>query len=88
VIKEKSGLKCLNTIEPFESSVVAILELHKDWKLKSKFRYDKKLHRFTLKSPSKEMQTQWILTENKTIKSYITNAESIFKGTEPSLMSI
>lgn len=34
-----SGLKCLKTIEPFESSIVATLELHKDWKLKSKFRY-------------------------------------------------
>jgi hypothetical protein len=34
------------------------------------------------------MQTKWIETENKTIKSYVINAESIFKGTEPSLMSI
>lgn len=39
VLKDMSGLKCLKTIEPFESSIVATLELHKDWKLKSKFRY-------------------------------------------------
>lgn len=74
-------MKCLKTIEPFISSVVAVLELKKDWKLKSKFR-------FTLKSPSKEMQSKWIETENRTIKSEITNAESIFKGTEPNLMTI
>lgn len=37
-IKDTSGLKCLKTIEPFKRSVVAVLELQKDWKLKSKFR--------------------------------------------------
>ena len=73
-LENKSGdeLKTKNTINPFETKVVAKVILKDNWKLKSKFK-------LTMGIPEKSAQTKYIESDEKNLKNLIETNEKNFK---------
>ena len=68
----QQNLRSVTIIQPYETQVVATLELKRDWKLKSQFR-------FTLKLPSKEIQEKAIIDKIKKLQQKIDNNREILR---------
>ena len=77
----KQNLISQCTIEPYVVTVVAKLILHKDWKLKSKFKV-------LLKAPSKEIQEKYLAPHLDEMERIIHNNSSILKDQPVSIMSL
>ena len=73
-LENKSGdeLKTKNTINPFETKVVAKVILKDNWKLKSKFK-------LTMGIPEKSAQIKYIESDEKNLKNLIESNEKKFK---------
>ena len=73
-LENKSGdeLKTKNTINPFETKVVAKVILKDNWKLKSKFN-------LTMGIPEKSAQIKYIESDEKNLKNLIESNEKKFK---------
>ena len=73
-LENKSGdeLKTKNTINPFETKVVAKVILKDNWKLKSKFK-------LTMGIPEKSAQIKYIESVEKNLKNLIESNEKKFK---------
>jgi hypothetical protein len=61
-------LKTINKIYPFEKEVVAMVILHNNWKLKSKFK-------LTINVPDRDIQMKYIMNDQKKLEDEIKRAK-------------
>ena len=80
-IEGRNNLITVTNIEPYSRKPIATLVLHRDWKLKSKFK-------FTLKTPSIEIQEKFLIPHIEEITKEFEHSEHLLKKTAIQNMTI